>query len=80
MRSAIRKWGNSLGIRLPKSIVAEINLEAGSEIDVLAENGLIILKPVKRKKYNLNKLLEGINESNLHGETLTGDSTGEEIW
>ena len=39
----------------------------------------IIFKPVK-KKYNLKDLLEGINESNLHGEVSTGDSVGEEIW
>lgn len=80
MKTAIRKWGNSLGIRIPKTITIENNLEEGSEVDIVSEGGLIVLKPTKRKRYYLKTLLEGINESNLHGEISTGDSMGEEIW
>jgi len=80
MKTAIRKWGNSLGIRIPKAITIENNLEEGSEVDIVSEGGLIVLKPTKRKRYNLKTLIEGINKSNLHGEISTGDSMGEEIW
>lgn len=80
MIAIVNKWGNSLGFRIPKAIVEESNISEGSELDVSVIDGVISLKPMKRKKYNLKTLLEGINESNLHGEILTGDSQGKELW
>lgn len=79
MRTAVKRWGNSLGVRIPKSILEENSLKEGSEINIISKDGTIIFEPVK-KKYNLKDLLEGINESNLHREISTGDSVGEEIW
>jgi antitoxin MazE len=40
----------------------------------------IIITPVGRKKYSLEKLLEGITPENLHKEHDTGCSVGEEVW
>ncbi len=34
---------------------------------------------MKKKKYNLNELMNGINENNLHGELLAGESIGKEF-
>nr|WP_319400891.1 hypothetical protein [uncultured Carboxylicivirga sp.] len=34
---------------------------------------------MKKKKYKLNELLEGINENNLHPEIITGPNVGKEI-
>nr|WP_321454212.1 hypothetical protein [uncultured Carboxylicivirga sp.] len=34
---------------------------------------------MKKKKYKLNELLEGINENNLHPEITTGPNVGKEI-
>ncbi|GET29821.1 AbrB/MazE/SpoVT family DNA-binding domain-containing protein [Prolixibacter sp. SD074] len=76
----IKKWGNSLGLRLPKAILDEVKLKEGSKLDISTKDGSIYLTPKVPKKYDLSKLLEGINESNLHGETSTGDSKGEEVW
>ena len=79
MITIVNKWGNSLGLRIPKSVVEESNIAEGSELDINFKEGVISLIPRKRKKYDLKTLLEGINESNLHGEILTGDSVGKEI-
>ncbi len=79
MRTAVKRWGNSLGVRIPKSILEENSLKEGSEINIISKDGTIIFEPVK-KKYNLKDLLEGINESNLHRKISTGDFVGEEIW
>lgn len=80
MIAVVNKWGNSLGLRIPKMMVEESGISEGSELDISFDKGVIMLKPRKRKKYELKTLLEGINESNLHGEILTGDSVGNEIW
>ena len=34
MAFKLQKWGNSIGIRISKSVVEKVNLEVGSEIEV----------------------------------------------
>jgi len=41
----ISKWGNSLALRIPKSISDELNLEDGMELQVYSEQGKIIIEP-----------------------------------
>lgn len=80
MLTVVKKWGNSLGVRIPKSIVSDTRIEDGSEIEITSTESVITLKVHRKKTYDLKTLLEGINESNLHGEILTGDSRGNEVW
>lgn len=46
---SIRKWGNSMALRLPKSIIDENQLEEGSTLEVVSQEGKIILEPQERK-------------------------------
>ena len=42
----IAKWGNSLAVRLPAKLVAELGLQAGDEIDIEATRGrLLVARP-----------------------------------
>ena len=47
----ITKWGNSLGVRLPKDVVDELNLSAGDELAVVAasKTTLVVDKAKNRK-------------------------------
>ena len=49
MRAAIRKLGNSSGVIVPKSMLAEIGLAAGDPVDLFLEDGRIAITPVKRR-------------------------------
>jgi antitoxin MazE len=49
MRGAIRKLGNSSGIIIPKSLLAEIGVAAGDTVDLSLEDGRIAITPVKRR-------------------------------
>ena len=49
MRVASRKLGNSSGVIIPKSILAEIGIGAGDAIDLSLEDGRIVITPVKRR-------------------------------
>ncbi len=43
MKTKIRKWGNSLAIRVPNDYVKTYNLSNGLEVDILAkEDGIMI--------------------------------------
>ncbi len=73
----VQKWGNSLGVRLPKAIAMKAGLEEGSVIDFDVVDGQIIIKPTHQK---LNDLLSQITPDNMHKEISTGDAKGSEKW
>lgn len=78
MSVKIRKWGNSLGIRIPKTVIEKVNLGENSEVEVESKNGTIVIFPVK-KEYSLDSLLDQITKSNLHSEEEF-KIEGNEIW
>ena len=80
MLARIQKWGDSLGVRIPKSFAAEVEVEAGSTVDIRVENGDLIIRPVRRRRYVLSELIEGVNSRNLHEEISTGDPVGRDAW
>ena len=80
MKTKIQKWGNSLGLRIPKSFAMEAGIETGSEVHLSVRDGDLVVKPIRRKKYDLQELLKGIHAKNLHGEVDTEDAVGREDW
>ena len=80
MRTKIKKWGNSLALRIPKSFALNANLRQDELVDISIEKEKIIITPIGQKEYSLDELLEGVSEDNLHGEFDTGVSVGKEIW
>ncbi len=80
MQTKIQKWGNSLGLRIPKSFAAEVRVDAGSAVDLSVEDGDLVVKPIRRLRYELRDLLRAINSRNLHREIETGDPVGREAW
>ena len=80
MVTKIQKWGNSLGLRIPRSFAAEANVEAGSSVDISVVNGGLVVRPLRRRKYVLGDLLKGVRPDNLHEEISTGERAGVEAW
>jgi antitoxin MazE len=78
MSVKIQKWGNSLGVRIPKAVIKKTNLSEHSEVEVESKNGTIVIFPAK-KQYSLESLVDQITKSNLHYE---GDykAEGNEVW
>jgi len=80
MLTKVQKWGNSLGLRIPKSFAEQTGVEAGSEVDLSVEDGELIVRPKRQPKYELKDLLRGITAKNVHKEVETGDPVGREAW
>ena len=80
MKSTIKKWGNSFAIRIPKSILDDMQLGDNSEVEISISDGIIKLKPVKKREYSLEELMEGVTQENLHLEVDTGSPKGNETW
>jgi antitoxin MazE len=80
MKLKIKKWGNSLALRIPKALAIEANVESGSTVDLSLSNGELKIKPVEDQEYTLEELLSGITADNIHNEVSTGIPQGKESW
>lgn len=79
MKTKIQKWGNSLGIRIPRVIAGKVGIKENSPVELLLKDHTIIIYPVKSKQ-TLKELVSEITKENLHTEVDTGLSEGGEIW
>ncbi len=58
MKVKVAKWGNSLGVRLPKIAAEAIGAAPGREVDVLVERGEVRLKPLRTSpRYRFEDLI-----------------------
>jgi antitoxin MazE len=80
MLTKAQKWGNSLAVRLPKAVAEECGIEADSPVEIVREDDLIIIRPVKKQSLSLNALLAGVTSDNIHSEVPTGKPAGKEVW
>jgi antitoxin MazE len=79
MDGKIRRWGNSLAVRIPKAFAEEAGLDENSNVDISVEGKTITIRPA-RKKYTLDELLKGITPENRHELVDWGPPVGKEIW
>ncbi len=78
MHTQVQKWGNSLGIRIPKTLAQKLNLHSGSQIELNAKKSHII---ITKSHSELDVMLDRINKSNCHHENFyNDDNVGNESW
>jgi antitoxin MazE len=80
MRAKIQKWGNSLGVRLPKVLADDVRLAEGSMVELLVDRGRVLLDPVVEPRYSLDELVAGITSKNRHKSVDWGRPQGGEVW
>jgi len=80
MITRIQKWGNSLGVRIPKNLAQDAEVDAGARVDICVENGRLVILPMKKKAYDLRELLAQVTPENRHGEVDFGGPVGKEVW
>jgi len=80
MRVAVKKWGNSASVRIPRSVMQAAKLDLDQFVDVREEKGRIIIEPVRRQEYNLDELVGAITSQNLHAPIDFGPPVGKEVW
>jgi antitoxin MazE len=80
MVTKIQRWGNSLGLRIPKSFAVDAGVEEGSEVDISIEGDRLVIRAVRPARYELKELVSLIREDNIHEEIPTGGRVGREVW
>ena len=81
-KTKIKKWGNSLAIRLPKAGVDLLKLKEDSFVlfDFDYNKNQILIKPEEKEEYTLDELISKITPKNIHDEVCWGSPDGKEIW
>ena len=81
MRVQFSRWGNSLALRIPAVVLADIGASEGMAADLVIEGGKLVVTPVATPpRYSFDDLLAGITRDNQHDELLDGPPAGNEIW
>lgn len=82
MITKVQKWGNSQGLRFTKSILEEVQIGIGDEVDVLVEDGQIVIRPIYkvRGRYQLKDLVSKIPETYEAEELDWGKLRRREEW
>jgi antitoxin MazE len=75
----IARWGNSLGLRLPKAVASEARIDEGDTVEVSVKDGAIIIRPAQAT-FSLHDLVSKITPRNRHVETDWGKPQGDETW
>jgi len=75
----VSKWGNSLGLRIPREAVEQLHLKAGGEVELEIVYERMVIRPAKRrKKWTEAELLKGVTPE-MCGPDLIPDRVGREL-
>lgn len=77
MRTRLSRWGNSLALRIPGPYAKEVSAREGTEVEIRAERGVILILPIRRR-LRLADLVKEIRPENLP-ETVETDRRGREV-
>jgi antitoxin MazE len=77
MKVQVSRWGNSLGVRIPKDIADRAGLRAGARVEINAEDDRIVIAPA-RPRYRLEDLLKGMTPEAMREAFDWGPDVGRE--
>jgi antitoxin MazE len=80
MVSKVQRWGNSQGLRLPKHILESADISVGDNVEVISQEGQIIIKKVARRKFNLAEMVSRMPRNYKAREESFGKPVGKEEW
>jgi len=78
MQVQISRWGNSLGVRIPKDVARRAGLSEGARVEIEAEDNRIVIVP-STPRYRLEDLLEGMTPEAMREAFDWGPDLGREV-
>jgi antitoxin MazE len=80
MHVRVKRWENSLAVRIPKSLAENAELIEGMIVKLTIRQKRITAIVVQKRKRSLKQLLEKVSTKNRHVEIDCGAPIGRESW
>jgi antitoxin MazE len=75
----VSRWGNSLAVRIPRTMADRARIEEGQEVELIVVDGCLTIRP-RARSYTLDELIDQITAENRHDEVDWGKPEGHEVW
>lgn len=77
----IKRWGNSLGVRLPAGVARKAHLHVDQRVRISVEGDYVIIAPLLDAPLTLEQRLAAYDPKRHGGEQMTtAESLGAERW
>ena len=80
MITAIQKWGNSQGVRIPKMLLDAVKWSENEKVTITVYDGKLIIEKAKKEKESIMELFENYEEEYTPEEIDWGKPEGKEVW
>ena len=77
MHVQVARWGNSLGVRIPRELASSVGLTEGVRVEIAADGDRIVITP-RPPRYTLDQLLQGMSPEAMHAAYDWGPDIGRE--
>ena len=77
---SIQRWGNSLALRLPPSVVREARLHADQRVRITVEHGNLVIRPVAEPMPSLAERLARFDPERHGDQAMPTEPLGAERW
>ena len=76
----IKKWGNSLGVRIPAVIAREARLKENQKVRIETDGDQVTIRAADNSLLSLEQRLDIFDKEKLGGEIMATQSVGAEVW
>ena len=76
MKTRVRSVRGELTVLIPADVAESVQVRRGSEVDIVVEDGKIVVRPLAVPKYSLQELLAQVTDENRHELTDWGPPVG----
>lgn len=66
----IKRWGNSLGVRIPAAVARAANLHLDQQVHMRVDNGILTITPYADAELTLSQRLEKFSPAHHGGEHM----------
>jgi antitoxin MazE len=80
MVAKVQRWGNSQGLRLPKHVLESADISVGDDVEVIPQEGQIIIKKISKRKFDLAEMVSRMPRNYKAFEQSFGKPVGKEEW
>ena len=77
---SIKRWGNSLGVRLPVAVLSEAHLHLDQQVCIEVADGHVVITPLADAPLSLEQRLERFDPARHGGEVMITKNIGAERW